>query len=194
MRRLAAVVLFALTALPLFAAGKSTRIVIRDGDSTYMTGDFDSSSDARYDNAAGGRHYAWFERDGESWLITDPAVLAQLRDATRAQRGIGSDQGALGSRQAELGRRQAELGRKQAELGREEAASAVAGDRDRQREFSAKQRDLSEQQRALSEKQRELSGKQRELSAKQREVSRQVQRNIEKIFEDAMRSGVAKRR
>lgn len=192
MRRLAAVVLFALTTVTLAAADDFTRIIIRDGDSTYMMGEFSSTSSARYDTAAGTRHYAWVERDGEAWLITDPAVLARLDEATRAQRRVGGEQGALGSRQAELGRKQAELGRKQAELGRRQAAYAT--DSTRQRDLGEQQRELSEQQRVLSGKQRELSEKQRELSEKQRQVSIDVHRDVARIFEDAIRSGAAKRR
>ena len=197
MRRLAALALFALTAttlvVPTLVAGDEfDRIVIRDGDSTYMTGAFESTSSARIDVAAGTRHYAWFERDGETWLITDASVLAQLKDATRPQRDLGALQSDLGRKQADLGRKQADLGRKQADLGRMHAS--YAGDSDRQRELSAKQRELTEQQRGLSDRQRELSAKQRELSERQREASRDATRAIEKIFEDALRDGTAKRR
>jgi hypothetical protein len=55
--------------------------------------------------------FLWFERDGKSYVITDPAIIAKGE--------------ALYAPGSELGRRQAELGRKQAELGREQGLLAA---------------------------------------------------------------------
>jgi beta-lactamase regulating signal transducer with metallopeptidase domain len=56
--------------------------------------------------------FIWFERDGKSYVITDPQLLAQAK-------AYFAPQEELGRRQEELGRQQEELGRQQEEAGKQ---------------------------------------------------------------------------
>jgi beta-lactamase regulating signal transducer with metallopeptidase domain len=62
--------------------------------------------------------FIWFERDGKSYVITDPALVARSK-------ALYAPQGELGRRQAELGQQQAELGKQQGLLGAQQALVRV---------------------------------------------------------------------
>jgi hypothetical protein len=184
MRKLA--FLFALFALPLFAHDDET-IIFRDGDHSYIQNDHDSD----LDRADLGRHYALFTRGGNTYVIHDAATLERVRKIIAPQVELGKQQAKLGGEQAALGAKQAALGAKQAALG---AKQAAAGSSERQRELAAGQRELAEQQRELAEQQRPLAEQQRALGEKQREAGRRARQRLDELFDDALRSGVAKRR
>jgi multidrug efflux pump subunit AcrA (membrane-fusion protein) len=179
-----AFLLLAALALPCLAATYGS-IVIRDGDHHYAHGD--SSDISR--NATHGRHYAFFERDGVGYVIRDAATLDRLRKIVEPQTDLGRQQAKLGAEQAALGAKQAELGAKQAALGMKQAAAA---DSARARELAGQQHELSQKQHRLSEQQQPLAEQQRILGEKQREAAKTARREMEKVFEEAVRSGVAK--
>jgi hypothetical protein len=183
MRKLAPLFL-ALLALPLFAAQYGT-VVIRDGDRQYADGFRDDT-----DLPEGGR-YAYFERDGVGYMIRDEATLARLRKIVKPQEELGEQQAKVGAEQAALGAKQAALGARQAALGMQQAS---AGSSARQRELGAQQHALAEQQRELARQQEPFAEQQRILGQKQREAGRVARRQFEKVFDEAIRSGVAKRR
>ena len=184
--RKTAFLLVALLALPLFAADYGT-VVIHDGKHHFMNGD----SGHDLDTSALGTHFAAFERDGVQYVIRDAATLARLRKVLQPQVALGAQQAKLGSQQAAIGARQAALGSKQAALGTKQATARSS---ERQRELAEGQRELAEQQRELADEQRPLAEQQRILGEKQRQAGRESKRQLEKIFEEAIRSGVAKRR
>lgn len=164
-------------------------IIVRDGGHSYINGngDFrDPSLEHRF-----GDRYAAFELDGVRYVITDEATLDKIADVIEPQVELGQKQAELGKKQAELGQEQAALGAQQARLG---ARQAGTRDSDRQRELAEQQRELAAEQRKLGEKQRELGDEQRELGAQQREAGRRAERELEKIFEKAVRDGIARRR
>jgi len=171
-------------ALPLFAATYEN-VVIRDGDHSYIDGD---GRDVHASTL--GRHYATFERDGVGYIIRDEATLARLRKAMQPQLKLGREQARLGEQQAELGARQAALGTRQAALGTQQAISRA----DQSRRFEAQQQELARQQEKLADEQRPLADAQRVLADKQRVAAREGRRQIEKIFDEAIRNGIAKRR
>ena len=61
--------------------------------------------------------FVWFERDGKSYIITDPATVNRAREAFAAQAELGRQQGELGERQGALGEAQGALGEQQGALG-----------------------------------------------------------------------------
>ena len=61
--------------------------------------------------------FIWFERDGKSYIITDPATVNRAREAFAAQAELGRQQGELGERQGALGEAQGALGEQQGTLG-----------------------------------------------------------------------------
>lgn len=185
MRKLALLLLIAF-ALSSFAATYGT-IVIRDGDHHYADGDSDDFAEV----ANLGRQYAFFERDGVGYVIRDVDTLARIRKIVKPQTDLGRQQAKLGSEQAALGAKQAALGVKQAALGMKQAATTSSV---QARELSAQQSDLSRQQQKLSEQQVPLGEQQRVLGEKQSDAAKASRRQLEKLFEDAIRNGLAKRR
>ncbi|HVG25873.1 MAG TPA: hypothetical protein VND45_17075 [Thermoanaerobaculia bacterium] len=137
----------------------------------------------------GGR-YAYFERDGVAYVIRDAATLDQLRAILRPQVELGEQQAALGRQQAALGEKQAAIGQRQAELGMQQ----VGASGERSRRLHVRQRELAAQQSELADQQRPLGEQQRVLGARQREASRVAKPKLEKIFADAIRTGIAKKR
>ncbi|HEX6086444.1 MAG TPA: hypothetical protein VF266_18090 [Thermoanaerobaculia bacterium] len=166
----------------LFAA--YTNVVIHDHPHSYMNGD---SSRVRTDL---GKHYAYFERDGAGYVIYDAATLAKLQTILQPQVELGRKQATLGQQQAELGRKQAALGARQAAIG----AQQISARGERAHRLSRQQQELSAEQSVLAEQQEPLAEQQRILGEKQREAARIATPKMEKIFEEAVRSGVAKRR
>ena len=185
MRKLA-LVLLALVAFPSLAASYGT-IVIRDGDRQYSQGD---SHDIAA-SASLGRRYAFFERDGVGYVIRDADTLARTRRIIKPQEDLGEQQAKLGAEQAALGAKQAALGAKQAALGMQQAA---AGSGARARELAAQQNELARAQEKLAAQQQPLAAQQRVLGEKQRDAAKIARRELEALFENAVRNGVATRR
>jgi beta-lactamase regulating signal transducer with metallopeptidase domain len=61
--------------------------------------------------------FIWFERDGKSYIITDPETVKRATEAFAAQAELGRLQGELGERQGTLGEVQGVLGEQQGVLG-----------------------------------------------------------------------------
>jgi beta-lactamase regulating signal transducer with metallopeptidase domain/regulator of replication initiation timing len=61
--------------------------------------------------------FLWFERDGKSYVITDPETVKRAAEAFAAQSELGRQQGELGERQGTLGEAQGVLGEQQGVLG-----------------------------------------------------------------------------
>ena len=61
--------------------------------------------------------FIWFERDGKSYVITDPETVKRATEAFAAQAELGRQQGELGERQGTLGEVQGALGEQQGVLG-----------------------------------------------------------------------------
>lgn len=62
---------------------------------------------------AHGGKFLWFEHDGKSYLIDDPAIIAGIEAMYKPMDELGRKQEELGKQQEELGRQQEELGKKQ---------------------------------------------------------------------------------
>lgn len=184
MRKLGLLLLAAL-ALPLFAAGYGS-IVIRDGDRQYSQG----GAHRPGDSSNLGRRYAFFERDGVGYVIRDADTLARIGEIIKPQQDLGEQQAKLGAAQAAIGAKQASLGAKQAAVGLQQAGASNAA---RASQLAARQQELAQQQAALAGQQQPLAEQQRLLGEKQHAASKVARRALEKLFDDAIRTGVAKR-
>lgn len=177
--RIASALLFILLVTGVVAAGHNTHrthIVNTGGDVEYEL--------VRSDD----EHWAAFKRNGVRYVTTDPAVLAEIETAMEAHHELSREHSRLGRRHSQLGREHSRLGREHSRLGR---AHARGGD---VRELEKEQRKLEEKQRELESRQEELESEQRELEARQRVVERETNRDLERIFEKAVRDGKARRR
>jgi hypothetical protein len=167
MKRLLATFALAILAGTAVAASVET-IIIRDGEHAYADGD---ATDYSF-----GKRFASFELDGVRYVITDADALEEIEEVVEPQIELGKKQAALGAKQAKLGAEQAALGARQARARDDEA------------------RELAAEQRKLGDRQRELGDRQRELGELQRKAGKQVEEELEKVFRNAVRSGVARRR
>lgn len=168
---------------------------------THITTRSDDGYEFQYIRNSDGDTFASLRIDGVRYITRDPGVLAELEKAMEKQREISMDHSRLGRRHSDLGREHAELGREHARLGREHARLArersSGGDAEdierQQRALEAEQRKLEDKQRALEDRQRDLEDEQRALEEKQRAAESDANREIEKIFQRAVREGTARR-
>ena len=146
-------------------------------------------------------YWATYKRDGVMYLTRDASVLAEIDKALEKHREISREHSLFGRRHSELGREHSQLGRKHSRLGREHSrigremsryGSSEDAER-RQRELEKEQGKLEEKQRALELRQQEMEREQRKLEEKQRVAERDMDRDLEQIFERAIRDGKAKR-
>src|SRR5262249_9748644 len=56
----------------------------------------------------------WFERDGKSYVIDDPALVARAKEYFKPMEELGRQQGELGEEQGRLGEEQGRIGELQA--------------------------------------------------------------------------------
>jgi hypothetical protein len=183
---LAAVVLFALFAgKPNEHCSAGKAVVFANGGITFANGI--SSSDLAALANTYGRHYAYFERNGHGYVITDPDTLDRIAAVYAPQLALGSKQAALGQKQAALGMDQAKLGLEQARLGIQQV-------HDDSKATERRQQELGKQQDTLGEKQDSLGRDQEAMGHQQEEKSRAAEKQLTVIFDEAIRMGVAKKR
>lgn len=182
---IAAAVFFAIVAAkPAEHCAGGKAIVYTDGDITTANGisaDDLSGLQARY-----GRHFAYMERDGKGYVITDPDTLDRIAAVYEPALKLGHKQAELGQKQAELGRQQADIGREQARVGMRQAS-------DHSGSLEKEQKDLERQQDALGEKQETLGRQQEAMGHRQEDLARDAEKQIAVIFDQAIRTGVAKK-
>jgi beta-lactamase regulating signal transducer with metallopeptidase domain len=98
--------------------GDDSYAIISAGSST-MSGSF-AHADFEQLEALRGKlktDFIWFERNGKSYVITDPATVKRASEAFAAQGELGRLQGELGEKQGALGEAQGALGQQQGALG-----------------------------------------------------------------------------
>jgi hypothetical protein len=95
-----------------YSNGFGPRYVIMHANSedVSMSGDEEDLQHARRLSEKIKGDFIWFERDEKSYVITDPAFLAQVKSLFGPQEELGKKQDALGRQQDELGRQQDALG------------------------------------------------------------------------------------
>ncbi|HEX7190212.1 MAG TPA: hypothetical protein VF381_01465 [Thermoanaerobaculia bacterium] len=165
------------------AGGKA--VVYADGGVTWANGI--SAEDLSMLQKRYGHHFAFMEREGTGYVITDPDTLDRIA-------ALYEPQWKLGRQQAELGQKQAALGQQQAELGREQARIGMRQAHDQSASLDRRQNELGKQQDALGEKQETLVRQQEAMGHQQEEIARAAEKQIAVIFDQAIRTGVAKKR
>jgi hypothetical protein len=181
----------AAVALTLFAAKpaehceKGHAVVYADGGITSANGI--SSNDLTLLQKHYGRHFAYMERDGYGYVITDPDTLDRIAAVFAPQWDLGRKQAALGGKQAALGSQQADLGREQARIGMRQI-------HDHSGSLEHRQNELSKEQDKLGEKQEVLGRQQEEMGRRQDDLAKTAEKQMATIFDQAIRTGVAKKR
>ncbi len=145
------------------------------------------------------RHARSLRTDDEALLYVRQGGAAYIiRDAATLQRAkaLFAPQEALGRQQAELGSRQARLGGEQARLGAQQASLSYRRVDDAPREAESlahQQAALSQQQSDLGRQQAALGRQQSELGRQQRDLGRAADEQMQMLFAEALRSGLAQR-
>ncbi len=93
--------------------GESYAIVSGPDDKINFSGDWGGAHSEEIEKARKMAHgkFLWFEHDGKSYIVEDPAVISQIEEMRKPMEDLGREQGELGRKQAELGKEQGELGK-----------------------------------------------------------------------------------
>jgi hypothetical protein len=187
---LAALSALAMSAAPAAAADSRINYVLFSpgSESLSMSGSTDDIDRARA-LRRGNEALLYVREGGATYVIRDPATLAQARALFRPQEELGARQGELGRRQGELGEQQGKLGAEQGRLGALQANSPP-------REAAAlaiQQGELGRRQGELGEQQGELGRQQGELGREQARLAAIAQEKLRALVADALRRGIAQR-
>ncbi|MGA3135285.1 MAG: M56 family metallopeptidase [Terracidiphilus sp.] len=95
--------------------GDSWALVTDPGQSITFAGDWNGATSAAIAQVRKLTHgaYLWFARDGKSYFLDDPAIVAQIEALYKPMEALGRQQEELGRQQEELGKQQEKLGRQQ---------------------------------------------------------------------------------
>jgi beta-lactamase regulating signal transducer with metallopeptidase domain len=104
-----------------FSTDQGNSYAIVSGKSESMSGSFESADFAQIEALRKkiNGDFIWFERDGKSYVITDPETVKRATAAFAVQSELGRQQGELGERQGSLGEMQGILGQQDGALGEE---------------------------------------------------------------------------
>ena len=181
-------------------------LVDGDGDVNILDG-----SDWRHVRERGrrGEPHFWFRESGEEYVVTDLAIVAEVRRVTGPMRELGRQMGELGGVMGKHGAAMGRLGGRMGALGarlgmletrialssdsREERAEARAETRELREEIQRMQSEMSQQQQKHAGRQRELSRRMSELSSRQQEACRKARLEVREIARRALRDGKAGR-
>ena len=186
--------------------GGGDAYVLIEGNEVTMAGRSDDIVTARKQQQ-GNAPVLWVRQDGKQYVVRDTATLKQIKaahapmEALGAQQGkLGEQQGALGERQGDLGAKQGELGVKMAAIATEQASAAMRSGEGRQVELDRKMESLAREQEALAKRQEALARQQEPLARQQEVLARQqgaaavrMQRDVDRLVGEAIRSGKAQR-
>lgn len=95
--------------------GDSYAIVEGPSDEFTFSGDWRGDRKAELEAArkVAKGPFLWFSRDGKSYIVTDPEIIARIHEMYQPMTDLGQQQEELGKQQEDLGRQQEELGRQQ---------------------------------------------------------------------------------
>ena len=137
----------------------SNSYAIVTGNASNISGSWHSGS--AFDKVKSKMHgnYIWFERNGKSYVIDDPALVAQAQEYFKPMQELGRRQGELGEEQGRLGEEQGRLGELQ------EKATAPSPDLSKEMaDLQAALKKLQDQKLLKDVKQDDLSGMQESLA------------------------------
>ena len=199
-------------------AGSGFVYSTEEGESDFSWGLLEDDGDVWIDNGdrrrvhASGRHGEprfWFREDGVEYVVTDPALVAEVRRATQPMRELGHQMGELGG---EMGKHGAAMGRLGGRMGaisarlamlearaarratsRADRAEADAASREMRAEIKRVRETFSAEQEMRAGRQRELSRRMSELSSSQQQACRRARLEVREIARRAQREGKAER-
>jgi beta-lactamase regulating signal transducer with metallopeptidase domain len=135
--------------------------------------------------------FIWFERDGKSYVITDPETVKRATEAFAVQAELGKQQGELGERQGSLGELQGVLGQQDGALGEEmgQLYSNLENMRVPVPDLTAEMRSLTSKTQELSQimSQKDLD----ELRASMAEMQKQIAEARQQVDEAQIRASVS---
>ncbi|AKK69070.1 hypothetical protein [Xanthomonas translucens] len=192
---------------------RNASVLFEHGD----TNVYGSSGDLREARRArrGEETLWWIRKDGKRYVVRDAATIGQVKAAyapvqalARQQGERGAQQGRLGQRQGELGEQQGAIAQRQAVVAVEQAraasaqarraasgdqaASAAAPRTDAaQADYPQQMQALAKRQSALAEQQAGFARQQAVLAQRQQIANAALQRDIERIVQQAIAQGVA---
>lgn len=143
--------------------GESYAIIEGPGNDVTFSGSWDSERRAEIDAArkiAKGP-FLWFTHEGKSYLVTDPAIVANVRAMYKPMEVLGHQQEALGQQQEVLGKQMEELSHQQEAAGQvrmPDLSKEMAELDQTMAKFKADQRSLNTKE--LAEAERELKAAQ----------------------------------
>lgn len=177
-----------------YSSNGESYAVIRGGDSEHMSfsGNWMQGQREEIEKArkqAGGKDILWFSHEGKSYVVDDPATLAQIEAMYGPIDELGRQQEALGKKQEALGKQQEDLGKQQEaasvptpdmskEIAKIEEAmaklKASQGKNMTQEQFSDMQEKLGELQSRIGEMQGQIGEKQGEFGARMGELGEKM--------------------
>ncbi|OAX53985.1 hypothetical protein [Xanthomonas graminis] len=192
---------------------RTASVLFEQGD----TNVYGSSGDLREARRArrGEETLWWIRNDGKRYVVRDAATIGQVKAAYAPVQALARQQGELGAQQGQLGQRQGELGEQQGAIAQrqavvaveqaraasaqarraasgDQAASAAAPRTDAaQADYPQQIQALAKRQSALAEQQAGFARQQAVLAQRQQVANAALQRDIERIVQQAIALGVA---
>lgn len=142
-----------------------------DSSNVVMTGSGSDWKALKALRAKEGGPLLWVRRDGKSYVVRDPALLAEAKKLLEPVNELGRKQGELGAKQGELGAQQGELGGRQGELGAQQGQLGA-----QQAGLAAQQGLLAAQQALLAAQQAQRGANQKDLDRKHAELEAQMEK------------------
>jgi len=102
-----------------FTNGDSYALITSSNDHITFSGDWNEDTHAEIEKArklTNGK-FLWFKRNGKSYFVDDPAIVAQIEALSQPMEALDKKQEELGRQQKELGKQQEELSRKMKDAG-----------------------------------------------------------------------------
>ena len=196
--------------------GDSFALVTGDRDHFVISGDGMEGREDSLEKARRAAHgnFLWFTRKGKSYIVDDPAILAQIEANYKAIEQLGRRQAELGKQQEMMGRQQEEasiptpdLSKEMAELNKAMAKlQAKIGKKVTQEELGDLEDKLGELQGRLGELQGEMGAMQGELGgrqgklgaeqghigAEQEKLEVEADRKVKSIIDQSLTNGKAR--
>ena len=165
--------------------GSGDAYVLIDGNEVTMAGRSDDIVTARKQQQ-GNAPVLWVRQDGQQYVVRDPDTLKRIKAAHAPMEALGAQQGKLGVQMSAIAT--------------EQAAAAMRGGEGRQVELDRKMEALAREQEALAKRQEALARQQEPLARQQEALARQqaaavvrMQRDVDRLVGEAIRSGKAQR-
>ena len=177
--------------------GDSFALVRGTGDEMHMWGSIDDIDEIKAARTSVNGEYLWFRRGNQAYIVTDPALLARAREATRETEELDKKMEVLEAQMEPHNRKMEVLEERMDALSEdfETTPRAIAAQRRmddlgrQQGELGRQQRELASRLRATDDEtlQAQLGRQMDELGEKQDELARQMDEQAEVMDEESER-------